>query len=91
MNQIGIHEIKQDPLGWLQRVEAGESLLIVRDNQPIAEVKPVIAESTGQSSSDNAVPLEEFDRILDQLTSPVIGGPPLPADFSRADIYADHD
>jgi len=33
---------------------------------------------------------EEFDRLLDELAS----GPPLPrlaADFSRADIYSDHD
>ena len=31
---------------------------------------------------------DEFDRQLDQLT---FFGPTLPADFSRADIYADHD
>ena len=33
---------------------------------------------------------EEFDRLLDALSE----GPPLPhlpADFSRADLYADHD
>ncbi|HQU42299.1 MAG TPA: hypothetical protein PK867_05780 [Pirellulales bacterium] len=36
------------------------------------------------------VPLEEFDRLLDELSSgPAL--PHLPADFSRADIYADHD
>jgi uncharacterized protein (DUF1778 family) len=33
---------------------------------------------------------EEFERLLDQLSEgPTL--PPLPADFSRADIYADHD
>jgi hypothetical protein len=35
--------------------------------------------------------LDEFDRILDELATlgPVPGS--LPADFSRSDIYADHD
>ncbi len=33
---------------------------------------------------------EEFDRLLDELSEgPEL--PHLPADFSRADIYADHD
>ena len=31
---------------------------------------------------------EEFDRQLDELSA---AGPTLPPDFSRADIYADHD
>ena len=33
---------------------------------------------------------DEFERLLDDLASgPEL--PPLPADFSRADLYADHD
>ncbi len=42
---------------------------------------------------DTAPPLslEEFDRILDELAEGMPDVPPLPADFSRADIYADHD
>ncbi len=33
---------------------------------------------------------EEFNQLLDELSEgPPL--PPLPADFSRADIYADHD
>jgi hypothetical protein len=36
----------------------------------------------------NEISLEEFDRELDALT---FSGPCLPADFSRADIYLDHD
>ncbi len=31
---------------------------------------------------------EEFERLLDELAMDV---PPLPQDFSRADIYLDHD
>jgi hypothetical protein len=31
----------------------------------------------------------DFDRLLDELSSPAL--PTLPADFSRRDIYAEHD
>lgn len=45
--------------------------------------------------ADQAVPgdvsVDEFDRILDELASTPTNAPPLPEDFSRADIYADHD
>lgn len=35
--------------------------------------------------------LEEFDRDMDELAAGLEGLPILPDDFSRADIYADHD
>ena len=35
--------------------------------------------------------LEEFDRDMDALAAGLEGLPVLPHDFSRADIYADHD
>ena len=38
-----------------------------------------------------AVSLEEFDRVLDELAALPPGMGSLPADFSRADIYVDHD
>jgi hypothetical protein len=43
-----------------------------------------------QPDSANAVSLLEFDRVLNELAQTPISGPSLPADFSRADIYADH-
>ena len=43
MSTITIHEIQRDPLGCLRRVEAGETLLVVRDEQPVAEIKPIAA------------------------------------------------
>ena len=33
----------------------------------------------------------EFDRQLDELSRGLPPLPPLPADFSRADLYADHE
>jgi antitoxin (DNA-binding transcriptional repressor) of toxin-antitoxin stability system len=43
MSTISVHEIQRDPLAFLQRVEAGESFLVLRDDRPVAEVKPVPA------------------------------------------------
>jgi hypothetical protein len=41
-------------------------------------------------SPQPSLSLEEFDRLLDELAEgPAL--PHLPADFSRADVYADHD
>lgn len=45
MSTISVQDIQRDPLAFLQRVEAGESLLVVRDGLPVAEVKPVPAPS----------------------------------------------
>jgi len=33
---------------------------------------------------------DEFERGLDELSEGLPGLPPLPADFSRADIYGEH-
>src|SRR5438034_318661 len=44
MTTISVHEIQRDPLGILRRVEDGETLLVLRDEQPVAEIKPVAAE-----------------------------------------------
>jgi antitoxin (DNA-binding transcriptional repressor) of toxin-antitoxin stability system len=41
MTQVSIEEMQRDLSACLQRVEAGETLLIVRAGKPVAEVKPV--------------------------------------------------
>jgi antitoxin (DNA-binding transcriptional repressor) of toxin-antitoxin stability system len=41
MTTISIQEIQRDPLGCIRRVEGGETLLVVRDERPVAEIKPV--------------------------------------------------
>jgi prevent-host-death family protein len=47
MTAIGISEIQRDLAGYLRRVQAGESLLITDQNEPIAELKPVVPSSNG--------------------------------------------
>jgi plasmid stability protein len=51
---------------------------------------PVVDASSVQLERDRTLSDEEFELLLDGLASgPEL--PHLPADFSRADIYADHD
>jgi len=39
--QISVNEIKRDMTAFLRRLEAGESLVILKAGKPLAEVKPV--------------------------------------------------
>lgn len=43
MSTITIDELQQMGLGWLQRVAAGETLLVLKAGEPVAEIKPVAA------------------------------------------------
>ncbi len=51
---------------------------------------PVVDASSDQLDRDQTPSDEEFELLLDGLASGP-ERPHLPADFSRADIYADHD
>jgi hypothetical protein len=44
-----------------------------------------------QDLTDMRVPLAALDRWLDELSERLGELPPLPADFSRPDLYDDHD
>lgn len=50
-----------------------------------------LAETDSLTASVPTLSLEEFDRDMDELAAGLEGLPVLPQDFSRADIYADHD
>ena len=43
MSTITVQDIQRDPLTFLQRIQAGESLLVVSGERPLAEVRPVAA------------------------------------------------
>jgi hypothetical protein len=51
----------------------------------VSNVDSSIVSGTGQAE----ISPEEFERLLDELALNDV--PPLPADFSRTDIYLDHD
>ncbi len=41
MITISIDDMQRDLIGYLRRVQAGETLVITQANQPLAEIKPV--------------------------------------------------
>lgn len=69
MATISVQEVHRDPLGFLRRVEAGETFVLLRNNQPVAEVKPLAPPSTqprpyGLCKGEFTVPediLKEFE------------------------------
>jgi len=68
MSTISIQEIERDPLAFLHRVEAGEAFLVLRDDRPVAEVKPVCPPEpqlrpVGLCSGEFTVPAD-FDEPL---------------------------
>lgn len=68
MATVAVSEIERDPLGYLRRVEQGETLLVVRDERPVAEIKPVpvrprVPRPYGLSPGAFTVP-DDFDRPL---------------------------
>ena len=68
MMRVSVEEIQQDVSAFLQRVEAGETLLIVRTGKPIAEIKPVVVPPEtvrpfGLCAGEFTVP-EDFDAPL---------------------------
>lgn len=68
MSTISVQDIQRDPLTFFQRVEAGESFLVVRGGRPLAEVRPLLATAAqprpfGLCAGQFTVP-PDFDRPL---------------------------
>lgn len=61
MMQISVEEIQRNLSVYLQRVEAGETLVIVRAGQPVVEMKPV---------RDEAEELRPFGLCAGEFTVP---------------------
>lgn len=47
MSTVTLHELERDPLALLARVEAGESIVVTRDDTPVAELRPVAGPRPG--------------------------------------------
>jgi antitoxin (DNA-binding transcriptional repressor) of toxin-antitoxin stability system len=75
MTQVSIDDIQRDVSTYLQRVEAGETLVILRAGRPIAEVKPVVPR--GET-------LRPFGLCAGEFTVPDDFDAPLPEDILNA-------
>lgn len=72
MSTIEIQEIERDLKAFLRRIEAGESLIVVRDDQPVAEIKPVIASAReprpyGLCAGQFTVPADFNDPLPEEI------------------------
>jgi len=47
MSSVSLQELQRDPDALLDRVEAGEHLVVVRGGRPVAELRPVPASRLG--------------------------------------------
>jgi len=74
MMRIRVEDVERDPRGYLRRVEAGETLLIVRADKTIAEVRPVEPEYAG---------LRPFGLCAGEFTVPDDFDAPLPDELLR--------
>lgn len=66
--QVNVDEVKQNLLTYLQRVQAGETFVIVAANEPLAEMRPVVTTPQflrpfGLCSGEFSVP-DDFDAPL---------------------------
>jgi antitoxin (DNA-binding transcriptional repressor) of toxin-antitoxin stability system len=72
MTQVNLDDMQRNLPAYLQRVEAGETLVILRSGKPVAEVKPVdVADEAlrpfGLCAGEFTVP-DDFDSPLpDQI------------------------
>lgn len=68
MSTITVQEIQRDPSGFLSRVQAGESLVVLSNDRPVAEIKPISASTAeprpyGLCAGQFTVP-DDFDAPL---------------------------
>jgi antitoxin (DNA-binding transcriptional repressor) of toxin-antitoxin stability system len=74
MTQVSIDDIQRDVSTYLQRVEAGETLVILRAGTPIAEIKPVVP---------RVETLRPFGLCAGEFTVPDDFDAPLPEDILK--------
>jgi len=78
---------------WWTRREIGScgSCPGPREGKIRLDSRPAALTGSAKPDQTAEMPLDEFDRWLDELSAGTERLPSLPTDFSRADIYQDHD
>jgi prevent-host-death family protein len=72
---VSVEEIQRDLSTYLERVEAGETLVIVQAGKPVAEVKPIVSDPKT---------LRPFGLCAGEFTVPDDFDAPLPEDILKA-------
>ena len=76
MSTVSLQDFQRDPLALLSRVEAGESLLVTRGDQPVAMLQPV-------ASGHTAAAPRPFGLAAGEFLVPADFDAPLPEDMVR--------
>ena len=69
MTTISIDEIQRNLMAYLEQVKAGETLLILENGEPVAEIKPVV--HNGAALRPYALCAGEF-RVPDDFDVPLL-------------------
>jgi antitoxin (DNA-binding transcriptional repressor) of toxin-antitoxin stability system len=72
MVRVSVEDIQQDFSTYLQRVEGGETLIIEREGEPVAEIKPALVPTDT---------LRPFGLCAGEFMAPDDFDAPLPDDF----------
>lgn len=75
MSTISLQDLERDPAGLLDRVEAGERLVVAREGRPVAELRPLASAARGP---------RPFGLAAGSFTVPADFDAPLPDDLLRA-------
>ena len=72
MTQVTLDEIQKDVSGYIHRVEAGETLVVMDSNRPVAEIRPVETPAKtprpiGLAAGEFVVPDEFFDPLPEDI------------------------
>jgi len=73
MSRVSIEQIESDLTAYIQRVENGETLLVVRSDKVVAELRPVARELTRQR--------RPFGLCAGEFTVPADFDAPLPEEI----------
>jgi prevent-host-death family protein len=68
MARVQIEEIQRNLSGYLARVEAGETIVIIREGKPVAEIQPAVNE--GRNARPYGLCKGEF-RVPDDFDAPL--------------------
>jgi len=72
MTTISIDEIKNDVGRYFDRVQAGETLLVTRSGQPVAEIKPIVPTEEHVARSLRPIGLAEGEFVVpDDFDAPL--------------------
>lgn len=74
VTKLNVHEAKTHLSRYLEQVAAGETILLCRRNQVIAEIRPVRTERkkprpAGLAKGQFSIPPEFFDPLPDEILS----------------------